>query len=173
MKSLYILLSAGFISLVVGCSSTPVALAPVGPNPGGPQRTASQGELLVFSSLVEQSDNQNQGSTDPTWFNHTDYGIYTVQGKLVERVLNRAGHYTQAPRLVTLPAGHYVVKAEAKGYFRVEVPVTVEGGRTTRVHLDGNWKPPVDGSQKTVVSLPNGIPVGWRAEPSKELGINY
>jgi hypothetical protein len=172
MQSVYVLLGAGVVSLLVGCSSTPVALAPVGPNPVGSQRTASKGELQVFSSLVEQSDDQNQGSKDPVWYQHTDYRIYDLDGKLVKRVDNTIGHYEQAPRVVALPAGKYLVKAQAKDYLWVEVPVTIKPGRTTRVHLDDKWKLPADTPKRELVSMPNGYPVGWSAEFTKEIGAN-
>jgi hypothetical protein len=76
MRSVCIVLGPGLVSLLVGCSSTPVALAPIGPNPVGGERIASKGELQVFSNLAGQSDDQNQGSKDPVWYQHTDYNIY-------------------------------------------------------------------------------------------------
>jgi len=173
MKHVYMLLGTGLVSLVVGCSSVPVALAPVGPNPAGSERIAAKGELEVYSSLAEQSDNQNQANNyDPVWYQHTNYRIYNLSGKLVKYVDNTMGHYEQTPRRVALPAGRYFVKAQAKDYLRVEVPVTIEQGRTTRVHLDDNWKLPADTPKREVVSLPNGHPVGWRAESTKEIGLN-
>jgi len=162
---------AGLLAVLIGCSSTPVDLARVGPNPAGIERTASKGGLQVFSSLAEENDDQSQGSTDSFWHQHTDYSIYDSQGKRVERVNNTIGQYERTPRMVTLPAGRYVVKAEAKDYFWVEVPVTIEPGRTTRVHLDANWQPPANAPKNGLVSMTNGIPVGWRAEPAKEIGI--
>ncbi len=172
MRSVYVLLGTGLVSLLIGCSSTPIALAPVGPNPVGGETIGSQGELQVFSSLVEQSDDQNQGSEDPVWYQHTDYRIYDLHGKLVKRVANTIGHYEQAARRVVLPTGRYLVKAQAKDYLWVEVPVTIEPGRTTRVHLDDNWKLPADAPKRELVSMPNGNPVGWRAESTKEIGVN-
>ena len=167
MKSVCVFLGAGLIPVLIGCSSTQVALAPVGPNPAGISSTASQGKLQVFSSLDEQSDDQSQASPDPIWHQHTDYSIFDLQGKRVEHVDNTTGHYARAPRLVDLPAGRYVVKAQAKDYFWMEVPVTIEAGRTTRVHLDGKWQPPTNTSTKGLVSMPNGTPAGWGAEPIK------
>jgi hypothetical protein len=137
---------------------------------------ASQGELQVFSSLEEESDNGSQASTDPIWHQHADYTIYDAQGKRVERqaqyavvarVDNTTGHYARAPRLVALPAGRYIVKAEAKDDFWAEVPVTIEPGRTTRVHLDGKWQPPANTRTNGLVSMPNGVPAGWRTDPVK------
>jgi hypothetical protein len=164
MKSICILLGPCLLALLVGCSSTPVALAPVGPYPAGNERIVSKGELQVFSNPAEQSANENQGSKDPVWYQHTDYNIYNLQGKLVKHVDNTNGHYEQAPRRVNLAPGRYIVKAQAKDYLQVEVPVTIERGRTTRVHLDDKWNLPADTSKRELVSLPNGNPVGWRAE---------
>ena len=169
MKSVCILLGFGLISLSAGCSSTPVAIGPVGPNPAGSESRASKGELEVFTNLAEQSDNQNQASTDPVWYQHTDYRVYDLHGKLVKDVSNANGHYGRAPRRVALPAGEYLVKAQAKDYLQVEVPVTIERGRTTRVHLDDNWKPPAGTPSGQLVSLPDGTPVGWRAESTKQI----
>lgn len=172
MKSNCIFLGAGLVSLLVGCSSTPVALAPIGPNPFAGQRTVSQGELQVFSCLLERSDNQNQGSDDPIWYQHTDYRIYNLHGKLLQRVDNTTGHYAQAPRRMPLPPGQYLVKAQAKDYLWVEVPVTIAPGRTTRVHLDDNWNLPAAVAKRDFISLPNGHPVGWRAESTQVTGVN-
>lgn len=171
MRNVYMFLGAGLVSGLIGCSSTPVDLAPVGPNPAGIQNMASKGQLQVFSSLAEESDDQSQGSTDPSWHQHTDYSIFNSQGERVEHVENSIGHYERTPRLVALPAGRYVVKAQAKDYFWVEVPVIIEPGRTTKVHLDDKWQPPTNTSKKGLVDLPNGNPVGWPAEPAKETGI--
>jgi len=133
---------------------------------------ASKGELQVFSCLDEESDDQNQGSQDPVWYQHSDYSIYNLHGKLVKRVNNTTGHYEQAPRRVALPAGRYIVKAQANDYLQVKLPVTIEPGRTTRVHLDDNWKLPAGTQKRELVYMPNGNPVGWSAESTKEIGIN-
>ena len=51
------------------------------------------GELQVFSALEEESDNQNQGSTDPVWYQHADYSVYDAHGKLLAQIDNTTGHY--------------------------------------------------------------------------------
>ena len=165
MKSVPVFLGASLISLLAGCASTPVALAPVGPNPDGGRILAAGGELEVFSCQTEQSDNQNQGSRDPTWYQHTDYYLYDQQQTLIKHVRNSLGHYETAPRRLALPAGRYFIKAQAEDYLWVKVPVTIEDGRITRVHLDDQWRQPGDASTKQLVCLPNGYPVGWRADP--------
>jgi hypothetical protein len=167
MKSVFILLVAGFASLLVGCSSTPVVLAPVGPNPVGSESMASMGALQVFSSLVGQSEGDN-----PTWYQHTDYPIYDLRGKRLKHVDNTVGYYEQAPRRVALPTGRFLVKAQAHDYSWVVAPVLIQNGRTTRVHLDDHWTLPANAPKRELVSMPNGDPVGWRAGSTNAIGIN-
>jgi hypothetical protein len=167
MKRVYYILGAGLVSLLTGCASTPVALVPVGPNPAGIGSMASNGQLQVFSSLAGRSEGDN-----PTWYQHTDYYIYSMQGKLMEHVDNTTGYYASTPPAIALAAGNYLVKAQAEDYLWVDVPVVIERGRTTRVHMDDNWKPPAATPKRELVSMPNGNPVGWRAESTKALGMN-
>lgn len=168
MKSIYLFLGAGLVLSFVGCASTPVAVAPVGPNSFGIATASSQGELEVYSSLSQQCDSQseNEGG-NPIWYQHSNYSIYNKDGRLLERIINSVGHYDTDPRPVVLPPGQYIVKARATDYFWVRVPVTIERGRTTRVHLDDDWKSPTDSQKSDLVILPNGNPVGWRAANQK------
>jgi hypothetical protein len=164
MKRISIALGAGVVLVAAGCSTTPVALAPVGPNPTPSERMTATGELQVFSALEEESDNQNQGSTDPVWYQHADYSVYDAHGKPIARIDNTTGHYEQSPRRVALPPGQYLVRAPAKDYLQVEVPVTIERGRLTRVHLDDKWQLPPATPKTELVSTPGGEPVGWKAD---------
>jgi len=163
MKTKLILMGAVLAAFVTGCATTRVALGPVGPNPDKTVVATSTGELQVFSRLAAQNDDQNQASEEPIFYQHTDYAIYDLQGRLVKRVGNTIGHYAEAPRLVPLPAGQYLVKAQAADFYWVNVPVTIKPGETTSVHLDGKWTPPSYASNQEMVTLPNGQPVGWRA----------
>ncbi len=172
MRWMYVLLGIGLASLAVGCSTTPVALAPVGPAPAGHRSMTSKGQLQVFTSLAEQSDDQNQASEDSVWYQHADYDIDSLEGKRVKHVDNTIGHYEEAPRKVTLPTGRYVIRAQAKHYLQVQVPVVIEPGRTTRVHLDDKWRPPTRTPSRELVCLPNGNPVGWRDGFTWEMGLN-
>ena len=161
MKTIFVPLGTGLLLLVLtGCASTPVTLSPVGPNPIAAQTQSIQGGLEVFSRLAARSDDQNQGSTDPIWYQHTGYSIYRPDGSLMKRVQNTVGHYEQDPCVVNLPAGQYIVKAQATDMFWVKVPVTIKPGEITRVHLDGQWKPSAHG--EAVVRLPDGKAVGWK-----------
>jgi len=150
------------ISLLTGCSSTPVALTPVGPNPISFESPGADGQLEVFSYRHEQSDDQNQGSTDSIWYQPTDYDIYKSDGRLVKHIENNNGHYGRAPRVVNLPSGQYFVRAYAVGRLPVRVPVMIERGEITRIHLDDNWKPLVGIVKTELVELPNGKPIGWQ-----------
>jgi hypothetical protein len=147
---------------MVGCSSTPITLAPIGPNPTGVESMASEGELQVFSRMVGRSEGNN-----PDWHQHSDYYIYDLHKKLIKRVRNNFGYYAKAPCLVALPTGNYLVKARAKNYFWVDVPVTIKPGETTDVHLDTAWKIPFDASTNEMVYFPDGYPAGWRNSTTK------
>ncbi len=153
------------ILLLVSCASPPpITLSAVGPGPfPGRTSSAGTGQLQVFSSLAEQSDDQNQGSTDPAWYQHSDYNVYDATGKLVKHVDNATGHYSTSPRLVSLPAGSYTVRAQASEGGSVNVPVIIDMGRTTKVHLDENWRLPPAIPKTEIVCAPDGDPVGWRA----------
>jgi hypothetical protein len=172
MKSIRFFSVAVMFLVVAGCTTPPVFVAPVGPNPINVESSASMGSLQVFSRVVKQYDDQNQGGDGISgWPQHADYNIYDLHGKPVLHVFNETGHYAETPKRIALPVGKYFVKAQAKDYLWVKVPVTIERGRTTRVHLDDNWKPTADAPRQELVTMPNGNPVGWRAESPKEFGI--
>jgi hypothetical protein len=158
MKHICMIAAMGLTSLLFGCTSVQVAVAPVGPNPNREALRTSDGQLEVFSAITGRTEGD-----DPTWFQHTDYTIYNQQQQSVKHVFNALGHYSSAPRAITLPPGKYFVKARAKDYASVWVPVVIEPGRTTRVHLDDTWRPIAD-SKTPLIKLPSGTPVGWRIE---------
>lgn len=144
-KSIPIVLAAALSSLLVGCTTTPVALAPVKPNSPAPFAMTGDGQLEVFSALVGHSEGNN-----PAWYQHSDYSIYDQQGRRLEHVDNTIGYYSQAPRLISLPAGKYIVKAPANGALCAEVPVVIAPGQLTKVHLDRGLKLPADSAATEV-----------------------
>ncbi|HTV63706.1 MAG TPA: hypothetical protein VMH30_14180 [Verrucomicrobiae bacterium] len=77
--------------------------------------------------------------------------------------MNSTGYYSTTARVITLPAGEYVVKARAKDALWIKVPVIIKPDEITQVHLDGNWQPNAEGTE--VVMAPEGYPIGWRAVP--------
>lgn len=157
-KGILIMMGAAVAIMATGCSTTPVAFAPIGPNPAGIQTTAANGQLAVFSALSGRAEGDN-----PIWYQHSDYYICDSHGRRLEHVENSTGHYAQSPRVISLPPGKYIVVARAKDVLKAKVPVVIKPGEITRVHLDGNWKPlgepPTD-----VVEAPAGYPVGWRGD---------
>lgn len=80
----------------------------------------------------------------------------------MEHIYNARGHYSESPRIVSLAAGEYIIKARAKGTLWAKVPAIIKSGEITRVHLDGNWQPSADMPKMEVVSAPQGYPIGWR-----------
>ncbi len=157
MKSILILMVTVLAAVLTGCSTNPVALAPVGPNPARSGRGAAEGTLQVFSNIIGHSRGDN-----PPWYQHTDYYIYDLQGTLLKHVSNTIGYYESAPRMVPLPPGTYLVKAPANDYRWVKFQVPINGGQTTRVHLDDKWIPPAGTPNGMLIRMPNGEPVGWR-----------
>lgn len=160
MKNITLTLGVALAALLVGCSTTPVALAPVGPGPFTSQAGASnKGNLLVYSSLVTRTE----GSENPDWHQHSHYYISDSNGRQRRYVDNTVGHYERTPRTLHLAPGTYTVKAMASGRQWVELPVVIRPGQTTIVHLDNGWNPGnVPAAQ--IVSMPNGYPVGWRSD---------
>jgi hypothetical protein len=163
MKRITIILSATVACLLAGCASTPVVLSPVGPNPFALAGSDANGQLEVFSATEGRIEGDN-----PTWFQHGDYYIYTQQGRMLKRVVNTVGYYEEAPCRLSLSPGNYLVKAGAKDYFRVEIPVVVRRGLLTAVHLDNKWKPPEATAKTNLVYTPDGYPIGWRLKRTYE-----
>jgi hypothetical protein len=159
MKSIKYMAAAAMILGMAGCATSPVVLAPVGPNPSARADKLAMGQLEVFSATEQNSDEYNH-----VWFQRTDYDIYNLSGGKVKHVFNAVALYKPAPRVVALPPGRYIVEAEGRDALRVKVPVEIERGRTSRIHLDDNWQPPATAPRDELVSMPSGSLVGWRAD---------
>ena len=66
--------------------------------------------------------------------------------------------------LVQLPAGKFVVLAEAENSGMVGIAVIITPGQLTKVDLQSDWKHRApSGNAADWVRLPNGQVVGWRA----------
>ncbi len=159
MRKIYLILALAGVAFLLGaCASQPLALAPVGPGPGA--RTASspaKGDLQVFTETEEYYEDEI------SYFPHTDYQIYTADGKRLKHVWNHQDHEDEFPATVTLPPGKYVVKALAEFYGMVSVPVVIKPNETTTVILQPGWKPG-NVARSALVQMPNGYNVGWRAD---------
>jgi hypothetical protein len=91
----------------------------------------SQGSLVVYSA----TDAFDDGGL--VYYAHSSYVIYTTDGKLFKIVENHISNSDEAPEIVTLPMGSYVIEArsERDGYVRVRV--VIEKGLLTVLDLDG------------------------------------
>jgi hypothetical protein len=160
IKNILLISGVVLITLLAGCS-TPVTLAPVGPNPNYSPAASGDGQLQIFSAVIAHTEGDN-----PTWFRHANYYLYDEHGNELEYVRNSRGYYSKTPRILTLPAGKYLVRVRAKGSLVADVPVVIKAGQTTEVHLDGHWQPPAGVPPSKLVSTPSGYFVGWRADSS-------
>ena len=153
-------------ALLSSCASytQPLVLDSVGPRPLETARPNSTGSLVVYSAVDIHPDFT---AIDPDLRKYTDYKIFSEDGKLLKKVRNNAGSMWETPVEVPLEPGTYRVVAQAAGYSLVTVPVVVAARRTTIVHLDGPsaWPRKSFNETNTLVHLPNGQIVGWRAIP--------
>jgi len=150
------LILVAVVALTASCMSKPVALSVIGPEPGGVKHGDAAGRLQVFSATEKSLP---FASDDPVTFNfHSGYDIYDAKGKNVRFVPNHLSEMDEWPDQVDIPAGRYTVVAQSTCCGLVRVPVIISSGRTTVVHLDGNWFP---GSGAQLVYLPTGAAAGW------------
>jgi len=156
----------GFLvfTILVGCATSPpvVVNQAVGPDLAPPRITLpnkGEGQLVVYTA-TEVIDQVN--GFLPT---HSAYAIYTLDGKLLRRVDNRAGSFYKDAVKVPLPSGTYKVKGHATNLGEVTVPVIIKENKTTVVDLQGTNLPqrkPTGAGQW--IRLPNGQVIGMRAE---------
>lgn len=169
----------GCALLLPGCHAPLAVQTAVGPEPAGHEARGPNGRLLVFSRLEAHNDNGSMTAEDltgeiltgdPDYYQHTAYVIYNQLGKRIRRIGNTVGHYSEAPREVELTPGNYFVQAEAECYGRVAIPVQIKSGRTTILHLDKRWRPPLSYKEGDLVRLPGGYAVGWSTGLSGQSG---
>src|SRR5437870_545117 len=144
----------------------PIAVVtPVGPAPFERARETPEGELTVYSSWDIGMSADSEGTS-----HHSGYRIYSAYGKQLKYVNNWVGTFIEDPAVVSLPPGRYGVLARAAASGMVTVPVAIEAGKTTSVHLDGSRL--ANGrqtSESDLVRLPDGRIVGWRAKENGEV----
>jgi len=157
MKMSLMVLGAALVGLSAGCSS-PVQVGTVGPNPNRPGDHVQYGQLEVFSAPIVRTEGD-----DLSWHQHEDYRVFDSGGHFVKYVGNDTGYYARSSRIINLAPGKYIVKARAKDYLAVKVPVVIKPGRITRAHLDDAWAPS-SAANTEIVKLPDGEPIGWTPE---------
>jgi len=151
-------------ALLSGCATgqNEVVLDTVGPPLSQRAATSSTKGMLVVYSAYEVNADFN--SRDPDRPEYSDYRIFTLDGKLLQRVHNNSGTILQDPVSVELPPGKYHVIARANGYGYVTVPVIIAARQNTILHLEGggSWPDESAFDQTNAVRLPDGQIVGWR-----------
>ena len=153
------------LAMVAGCASPKpgLVLDPIGPGPAQASAEQAMGSLVVFSAFDPFPDLNRT----PYRRRFTDYQIFSTDGeRLIRSVHNNRETLVNNPPPVELPSGSYRVVARANGYGLVTIPVVIQAGQRTTVHLEGSvWWPrssPIFDSDP--VRLPKGEIAGWRAE---------
>jgi hypothetical protein len=167
--TLLALLTAALLSgCVTGRSPNSLVLDPVGPAMLPPfQMTSSvstNGTLVVYSAYRRNAD---FNARDPYRPEYSDYEIFFEDGQLQQRIHNNTGTILQDVVPVGLPAGKYQVKARANGYGFVIIPVIIKASQSTVLHLEGGgfWPDESVFNQTNAVRLPDGLVIGWKAQP--------
>lgn len=143
------------LALAAGCTPAARWVAPVAVGPA-PVLAGDDGELLVYSA-DDAVDTADAGHP-----HHRSYVIRATDGAVLRTVENQSGPFGQDPEDVTLPPGRYTIDTSATNVGPVRVPVVIEQGHVTVVHLDGDAAAdPVPAA--TAVRLPDGSPIGARA----------
>lgn len=118
---------------------------------------ATTGTLVVYSAW------DGFDTSDPEHAHHSSYEVYSKNGKRLFRVRNYHTPMLEDPAAVPLAQGEYIIKARAQGYSFVKIPVVIKRDQVTDVHLDGSQPNSRHLDCASIVHLPNGQPVGWRA----------
>ncbi len=173
-----ILVSTAAVCLIGCASAAPVAVVgPVGPAPTGRAKASGGSSLQVYSARVRALVDVNK--EEFLWNNdfgkndflyepaHSDYTICTRDGTVLEHVRNARTANDPEPAVVPLPPGNYEVKAKARDYGVVTIPVVVEAGKLTVVNLQRGGNPVADSVAKANAVLLGGYRiVGWQAKRS-------
>jgi len=164
-----------------GCASTPRAVVqePVGPCHRVAVEGTKEGSLQVYSArrrvptdtnLEQFFWNYDFGRNDFLYGSaHSDYTIFAGDATVFRHVRNSRNLNDDQPALVRLPAGSYTLQAEAEecgGITRmVVVPLVVEAGQMTSIHLEPKWFPSDESlDTSALVRLADGRVVGCRAQ---------
>ena len=158
------ILSMATAILVVGCASAPPTIVheTVGPGPTVVNQQHN-GFLKVYSATEWMADDDG-----PSLLKYTNYQIDLADGTVFKEVAND----DQEPTRVILPKGTYTVVAWSDTSGEVSVPVAIETGKTTVVHLERekDWKEAATGTRSSdLVRLRNGQPIAFRARHAELL----
>ena len=159
------ILSVATAVLAASCASAPPTIVH---ETVGPGLTVSNEEQNGFLTVYSATEWTTTDGDSPSLLSYTNYQIDAPDGTLFEEVSN--GDYE--PTRVILPKGTYTVVAWSDTSGEVSVPVAIETGKITVVHLERekDWEeasariPSAD-----LVRLPNGRPIGFRARHTEPL----
>jgi hypothetical protein len=157
------LLLVAIAVLAASCASAPPTIVH---DTVGPAFTAANQEHNGFLTVYSATE-WTAYDDGPDLLSYTNYQIDAADGTLLQEVTN--GDYE--PTRVTLPKGTYTVVAWSDTSGEVSVPVAIEAGRTTVVHLEmeKDWKEASAGVRSAdLVRLPNGQPIGFRTRHDSE-----
>jgi hypothetical protein len=157
-------ITLGAAVLVASCASAPTKIVheTVGPSPTVVNEEHN-GFLKVYSATASMVDDDG-----PSLLKYTNYRIDAADGTIFREVAND----DQEPTRVILPKGTYTVVARSDTSGMVSVPVAIETGKTTVLHLERekDWKEaPAGIDSADLVRLPNGQPIGFRARHAELL----
>lgn len=163
MKTKLPLLLLPVVIALAGCAGSqhPLVLDAVGPAPAQQVAALPGGSLIVYSAF----DSGEAGTTDFRDIKrHTDYKIYSGDGRLLQVVHNHLNYGTADPTRVALPTGTYRIVAESNGSGTLTVPVAIVVNQETIIHLEGGgWRGESKLDNANAVRLPNGQIIGYRA----------
>jgi hypothetical protein len=89
-----------------------------------------QGYLKVNSSTEQFQDG------GLSYYPHSSYTIYTMDGKPFKRVENHISASDEVPEIVSLPVGSYMVEARSERDGYVRILITIKEGQRTSLDLD-------------------------------------
>jgi hypothetical protein len=150
---------------------------PVGPAPTEQARARGGSTLEVYSARVRapvdvyreeflwnNDFGRNAFLYEPA---HSDYTICDRDGKVLQHVRNARNPEDPEPAVVPLAPGEYEVKAKARDFGLVTIPVVIEAGKLTVVNLQREKNPAVAAVAGTHAVVLGGYEVvGWRANGS-------
>ena len=152
------------MALVCGCASGQrnLVLESVGPPVARPYTPVTTGTLIVFSAFDVHAPSAGDFEDVQS---HTDYKIFSNDGKMLQVVHNHPRSVDEEPAHVQLSAGTYRIVADSNGYGVVTVPVIIKANQVTTIHLEGggSWPDETVFTKDNSVRLPDGQIVGYRA----------
>jgi hypothetical protein len=160
--------------LVLTCAALSLASAradavlhAVGPEPGS--STARYGGLIVYTATVPSLAEANAAFD---WDNnrnlHTNYVISRPGDTRTLKVVNSFGPNDEYAKVVPLPAGRYLVRAQSQRDGVVTVPVVIQPHCLTEVKLGNSLDAPTEFIPPvSAVLTPSGRVVGWQAREAR------